>query len=350
MAMPVSLANAPDLMRTARKFAPRAAMTLDSQDGRSRCIRIALVNNMPDAALEETESQFIDLLQAASGESPVQISLFSLPEISRGPRGKRRVEEHYSNIVELWDSPFDGVIITGTEPRQPDLRQEPYWPTLTKIIDWAAENTISAVLSCLAAHAGVLYLDDVERNRLKDKQFGVFEYRKTKDHSLMKNSGNRVRIPHSRWNEVREEDLASAGYTILTRSSRAGVDLFLKQRKKCLLVHFQGHPEYGALTLLKEYRRDIKRFVRQEQDTYPNMPLGYFNAAASLQMIDFQQKALARPHETLLRNFPEAAVADTLEKVWHQSAVSLYGNWLRYIESERSDILRARCAAPTGLV
>jgi len=348
--MPVMIARASDHIRMAGRFGSRAANTLDNHDARSQCIRIALVNNMPDAALEDTESQFVGLLEAASGENHVQVSLFSLPEILRGPHGKRRVEEFYSNIDELWDSPFDGVIVTGTEPRQPDLRQEPYWATLTKVIDWAAESTVSAVLSCLAAHAGVLYLDGVERNRLKDKQFGVFEYRTATNHSLMNNSGNRIRMPHSRWNEVREEALASAGYVTLTKSSGAGVDLFLKQRKKCLMVHFQGHPEYGALTLLKEYRRDIKRFVRQERDTYPNMPQGYFNAAASLRLAEFQQKVLARPHEALLRNFPEAAVADTLENAWRPSAISLYSNWLRYIESARSDIRRAWCAAPLGLV
>ena len=32
------------------------------------CIKIAFVNNMPDSALEDTEMQFFELLDAASGK------------------------------------------------------------------------------------------------------------------------------------------------------------------------------------------------------------------------------------------------------------------------------------------
>ena len=32
-----------------------------------QCIQIALINNMPDAALEDTEVQFFELLDAAAG-------------------------------------------------------------------------------------------------------------------------------------------------------------------------------------------------------------------------------------------------------------------------------------------
>ena len=47
------------------------------------------------------------------------------------------------------------------------------------------------------------------------------------------------------------------------------MDSFVKKKKRSLFVHFQGHPEYGAQTLLKEYRRDIKRFLRAERETIP---------------------------------------------------------------------------------
>jgi len=46
-------------------------------------LRIALVNNMPDAALEDTELQFFELLSAASGDLPIQVELYSLPGIPR---------------------------------------------------------------------------------------------------------------------------------------------------------------------------------------------------------------------------------------------------------------------------
>ena len=50
----------------------------------------------------------------------------------------------------------------------------------------------------------------------------------------------------------------------------------MKQRES-LFVFFQGHPEYDAVTLLLEYRRDVGRYLRRERDTYPPMPQGYFD-------------------------------------------------------------------------
>ena len=53
---------------------------------RSCGIRIAFVNNMPDAALEDTELQFFNLLDAAAGDIPIRIRLYSLPGIGRSER------------------------------------------------------------------------------------------------------------------------------------------------------------------------------------------------------------------------------------------------------------------------
>ena len=148
---------------------------------------------------------------------------------------------------------------------------------LTEVFDWAERNTTSTVLSCLAAHAGVLHSDGIGRHPLSDKQFGVFDFAKTADHPLTQRyAGRSVRFPHSRWNEVRADELTAGGYLVLTQSAEGGVDSFVKKKKRSLFVHFQGHPEYGAQTLLKEYRRDIKRFLRGERETYPTMPQGIF--------------------------------------------------------------------------
>ena len=296
--------------------------------------KIALINNMPDAALEDTELQFFELLETAASRIPVHIELYSLPGLPRGDRAREHLHEFYSSTDELLDRKFDGVIITGTEPRQPDLRNEPYWSSLTNIFDWAERNTTSTVLSCLAAHAGVLYSDGIARQPLSDKQFGVFEYKKASDHELVSGVGGLVRFPHSRWNEVRGEALTSCGYTVLTESRDAGVDMFVKQKRTSLFVHFQGHPEYVAQTLLKEYRRDIKRFLRRERPTYPSMPQGYFDASAKKLLDNFQKNALSDLREELMQSFPEEALAGTLRNSWHLSATSVYQNWLHYIATK----------------
>jgi homoserine O-succinyltransferase len=301
---------------------------------------------MPDSALEDTEIQFFDLLDAAAGDIPVVLSLHSLVGVPRGERGQQHVGNFYRDADELLDGQFDGIIMTGTEPRQPNLRDEPYWSALTNVLDWAESNTVSTVLSCLAAHAGVLHSDGIERCPLNDKQFGVFDFGKAANHELTTGAGERVRFPHSRWNEVRADALAACGYTVLTQSVEGGVDSFVKKKKRSLFVHFQGHPEYGAETLLKEYRRDIKRFLRRERETYPSMPTGYFDSQTARLMNDFRDAALSDRREERIEDFPEA-FAGTLQKTWHPSATAIYGNWLRYVLSKKSDLPRFSAVAAT---
>ena len=96
---------------------------------------------------------------------------------------------------------------------------------------------------------------------------------------------------------MQADELTACGYSVLTKSVQAGVDIFVKQKRKSLFVHFQGHPEYGALTLMKEYRRDIRRFLRKERETYPSMPLGYFDTTADKLLTDFRDAVLADRRE-----------------------------------------------------
>jgi homoserine O-succinyltransferase len=322
--------------RWAEKKSLRPAGSNGHYDSGAECVKIALINNMPDAALEDTEMQFMELLDAAAGDIPVRLKLYSLPRIPRGERGQQHLGSFYLSTDDLWNCRFDAVIMTGTEPRQPDLREEPYWSALADVLDWAERNTVSTILSCLAAHAGVLHSDGIRRSPLSDKQFGVFESRAC-DHELTRDTARPVRFPHSRWNEVREDALTTCGYDVLTKSAKAGVDLFVKQKKKSLFVHFQGHPEYGTSTLMKEYRRDIKRFLRQEREAYPTMPHGYFDAAAAKLLTEFQETALAHPREEQLVFFPEAVVAQRLQNTWQYSATCVYRNWLQYVLSKKAE-------------
>lgn len=298
-------------------------------------LHLALINNMPDAALEDTELQFFELLDAASGPTRVYLRLYSLTGVPRTDRGQRHLNSFYFEFDDLWKTPLDGVIITGTEPHQPDLRNEPYWNLLAEVFDWTARNTASTILSCLAAHASVLHFDRIPRHRLPDKQFGVFEAAKKCEHPLMNGIQSPLRLPHSRWNEVRASELSAAGYSVLTSSPLAGVDVFVKKIRQSLFLNFQGHPEYSSETLFKEYRRDIKRFLRGERETYPTMPHGYFDQPAAEILQAFQQRATAARREEMMQSFPES-VAKSLQSGWHASALMIYGNWLQYLASEKA--------------
>src|ERR1700691_4661474 len=126
-----------------------ASFDADTSDG----LRIALINNMPDPALEDTEVQFFDLLDEAAGDLPVFVTMFSLSEGIRGERARAHLAGHYFPISKLPCAKFDGAIITGTEPKHRNMRDEPYWRSLTQVFDWAETGTTSTILSSLAAPA-----------------------------------------------------------------------------------------------------------------------------------------------------------------------------------------------------
>lgn len=301
----------------------------------AHALEIGLVNNMPDAAIETTERQFVQLLDSASGPIVVHLKLFCIPEVPRADLVRHRLAGRYADIDELWDDHLDGLIVTGTEPRLSNLKLEPYWATLTKVIDWADENSTSSIWSCLAAHAAVLHIDGIERRPLADKRFGIFDCAHALHHPLLKGSRSPLRIPHSRWNDLRESDVASCGYNVLTRSDAAGLDMFVKMRRS-LFVLFQGHPEYETSTLLREYRRDVSRFLRAEREDYPAIPDGYVQRYAASLLTAFREQALVHRREALLASFPMPSLEAALANTWRSSAVTIYANWLSYLAAQKA--------------
>src|SRR5271156_2232147 len=258
----------------------------------SGCIKIGLINNMSDEALKATERQFVSLLNSASDNMPIHLSLYTLPGVPRNGFTASHISSCYSNIEDLWDSDLDGLIVTGREPMAANLSDEPYWDSFTRVLGWAQENCHATVLSCLAAHAAILHMDGIRRVKRDDKVFGIYECARVSDHPLTAGTASRFRLPHSRWNGVPEEQLTDCGYKVLTRSSEAGVDTFIKQQKK-LLVFFQGHPECESDTLLREYRRDVGRYIKGGASRYPLMPRSYFEPDRVAALPLLREKALS---------------------------------------------------------
>jgi homoserine O-succinyltransferase/O-acetyltransferase len=295
-------------------------------------IVIGLVNNMPDKALSSTERQFRDLLTDAAGGRPVRLRIFSLPGIPRADTGRQHVHVHYEPIHALWEADLDGLIVTGTEPRAADLADEPYWPLLTRLIEWTFERSVPSVWSCLASHAAVRHLDGIKRRPLSAKLFGAFECAKATQHPILENTPACWNTPHSRHNELCEEELAAHGYTILSRGPQVGADIFAKEHG-ALMLFMQGHPEYDARALLREYRRDVGRFLAGAAASYPDLPHSYFDRAAVELLRAFGKRALAGGARPALSEFPTEAAGTGLGAPWRPVAVGIYRNWLAYVSA-----------------
>jgi homoserine O-succinyltransferase len=325
--MPVTL----DPRRT-RTTGPR---TIAGHPSAADPIRIGLINNMPDAALQSTEAQFCGLLEAAAASEAVTVRLASFPELPRGAEALEKIERRYWPIEDLLAEPLDALIVTGTEPRAARLSEEPYWQRFGELLEWAQVHTVASVWSCLAAHAAAEVLDGIQRQRLPHKRSGIYEHSILSGHALLERVGAPLFMPHSRWNELPLPALRAAGYTILSWSEESGADAFLRQRGT-LMLFFQGHPEYEGTTLLREYRRDVGRYLNGTQAHYPTLPVGYLSPEATKLTEAFKREALAQRSPELLERFPFATLAAALKNTWQPAAVAIYRNWLDFIGARRT--------------
>jgi homoserine O-succinyltransferase len=303
-------------------------------------LTIGLINNMPDTALKATERQFMRLLTAvAVGNVRIRFHCFSLPSINRSEAAQWRVDTEYTDIADLTRLRFDGLIVTGAEPVAASLPEEPFWQDLAGIIDWAKTNTRSTIWSCLAAHAAVKYLDGIERHRREAKCSGVYDCAKVASDWLTEGVPSPLRISHSRLNELYESELAARGYRVLTHSREAGVDIFAK-RFSSEFIFFQGHPEYEALSLQREYLRDIARFLAGERDHYPDIPERYFDAETEESLAGFAERARRERRVTLTSEIPALTLRSDIAA--GSAATVIFKNWLGYLAEGANAALPAR--------
>jgi homoserine O-succinyltransferase/O-acetyltransferase len=302
--------------------------------GDSRPVTIALVNNMPDSAFVDTEDQFRRATEAVDGVR-VEFELYTITEISRSEEIAAVIDSRYRGLDELWTRSPDALIVTGTEPTQAQMVYEPYWPYLARLFEWAAGAVPTVLLSCLASHASILLFDGIERVARPSKCSGVFRGVVTDPSDpLAFGLPDEIPVPHSRLNEVPEDALVAAGYRIVVGGgeSSAGWAVAAREYGDALFVLCQGHPEYATLSLLREYRRDVRRSLfGRGAVPYPRLPEGYLPPLAAHRLERFARRALREdsdPRE-LWAEFPYREVAATVENSWAASSATLYANWIR---------------------
>src|SRR6201995_2112931 len=297
-----------------------------------RPLTVALVNNMPDGAFTDTEDQFRRLVFGAGLD--VDLDLYTIRETPRSESVTETINARYRDLGELWHRPPDALIVTGTEPKQANLRHEACWPHLARLMEWAAEFVPTVLLSCLSSHASVLHFDGIERQRRQIKCSGVYPGRiLDPDDPLTIGLPEQLMVPHSRLNEVPQSALIEAGYRIVVGDAGSGVDWSVATRERggSTFVLCQGHPEYGTLSLLREYRRDVRRYLLSKGGYgYPHLPDGYLSPLATRQLEDFAALATAGRHDPrhLWSVFPYRQVAETVQNTWLPGSITLYANWL----------------------
>jgi homoserine O-succinyltransferase len=297
-------------------------------------IKIGLVNNLPESTFAATERRFRHILKAAAGNMPFRLSCFSLSPIVHSPGVVTHISGLKADLRDLYLTSVDGLIVTGAEPRSPCLQDEDYWPALVGLVEWAKENTRSTIWSCLAAHAAVLHLDGIKRVRLDKKCLGVFDCSKVIDNWLTSDLPPSLQVSHSRMHGLEVSDLKDRGYQVLTQSKAVGVDIFSK-RQGSEFVFFQGHPEYDALSLQREYLRDISRYLTGEQELYPSIPDGYFDAATIFALEELRDRALDVRNPELIDEFKKISLRPTVTADAEVAATTIFRNWLGYLAGKQ---------------
>ncbi len=290
-------------------------------------INIGLINNASEAAFAGTIRLFRDLLDRSARGRAVHLHVATLP----GTSGGTAAAEAGSWQRLARDVALDAVIVTGAEPSVGELQDEPFWEPLATFFRWAERNDMPLVLSCLAAHAAAWHFDGIRRVKLPRKRFGIFHHEVVGNDKLLRGLPTRIDVPHSRWNSLREDELSSGGFQTLTRADDASPDMFIR-RQPALALYLQGHPEYGARTLLAEYRRDVGRYLSGRTATYPEIPAHMLCASALDAVERFRHAATHRPAGARLDEFPSFEDDALRPTAWRTAAATVFANWLDQVE------------------
>ena len=294
-----------------------------------RELHIGFLNMMPDAALVATERQFIRLVGGCNRIAQFFVYPFSLPGLVRGEKALDYIDEYYSEFSELKEKGLDALIITGANVTNPSLEDEPFWDPLVEVVSWAHENVASVLCSCLATHAMLKYFHGIERQPLRVKRWGVYSHRVcAPGHPLLREINTRFDVPHSRHNDSSRAVLEQAGLTVLAESEDGGVHMAVS-RDQFRMIYFQGHPEYDINSLLKEYKREVLRFVNGELDEPPPVPENYLSEGSALVVEKFMVQAMkAISRGDSVPGILENELGPVLDNTWGDTAKAIVNNWL----------------------
>ena len=218
-----------------------------------RPLKIMLLNLMPTKI--DTETQLSRLL----GNTPLQVELTLVR--TKSHESRNTPEEHmlafYQEFDDVRQHNFDGLIITGAPVEHLPFEEVDYWQELCTIMEWSKTHVHSTFHICWGAQAGLYYHFGIGKQPLPEKMFGVFPHKRDYEKSILLRGFDEVfMVPHSRHTTIdRAEIEAEPQLRILASSEEAGVYAIATRNGRQIFI--TGHSEYDALTLEREYKRDV---------------------------------------------------------------------------------------------
>jgi len=260
--------------------------------------------------------------------------------LPRNEKAKEHISTYYESFEDIKKQGLDGLIVTGANVSGNELSKQPFWKPLIEVFEWAHENVTSTLCSCLATHAVLEFRYNQKRKLQNKKVWGVFPHQlMEKNHPLVRSINTRFDVPHSRWNAVSCNQFIQSGLKILAQSEENYVHL-ASSEDGIRTIFFQGHPEYDAISLLKEYKREVVHFIKNYQNNqhedylanYPPFPENYFNNYQKSILNEYRFRLFnALETESKVPIFPEQLLNSSLENTWHDTADEVISNWMGII-------------------
>lgn len=318
-----------------KRIAGEGFDVLSQTDAKHQDIRelhIGFLNMMPDAAFLATERQFFRLTASATNIVQIFIHPIRCEGIVRNAEIEAHINQYYEDFETLKTKGLDALIVTGANPKFADLTQEDYWQHATEIFEWAENNVTSVFFSCLASHAVLQAQYRLLRQPLPQKLWGVYSHRVIDSkHPLVATINTRLDMPHSRGNDIAAEDFLNQNLKLLITGEDVGVAI-ATSHDGFRQIFCQGHPEYDTASLLKEYQREVGRFISGERTDYPPFPNGYGVSSAEvdnlLKHVESQVKSGQITADNLTQNFPQRDILNHLDNTWRDTAKAIFSNWL----------------------
>lgn len=261
--------NIPHGLPAVEKLKEEKIFTMDESRAKTQDIRplnIVILNLMPEK--EKTELQLLRLL----GNTPLQVNVTFMNTATHKSKNvsSSHLNTFYSTFDEIKHRRFDGMIVTGAPIEHLKFEDVNYWDELVEVMEWSKESVTSVFNICWGAQAALYYHYGINKYELPKKCSGIYEHT-VRDHKveLVRGFNELYLAPHSRYTEVRREDIEkNDDLVILSESEDAGVFLVMSKDGKQIMV--TGHLEYDAMTLAEEYERDLAKGLDID------MPENYF--------------------------------------------------------------------------
>ena len=295
-----------------------------AQSQEIREMHIGLLNMMPDAALQATERQFFRLVGESNKIAQFYVHPFTLPELERGDEAKAYISQYYETFEQLQQDGLDALIITGANVSDPDLTKAEFWQPLQDVMDWAWDNVVSTLSSCLATHAIMEFAYDKKRTPVGHKRWGVYKHRvMDRSHMIMRGVNTVFDVPHSRHNQITRQQFEDAGLKVLVSDVEDHVHMAVSPDgfRRVLL---QGHPEYDMVSLYKEYKREVQNYLDGNRPNYPPTPENFFYGEALERVKEMRRNAESGEEDWAVGEMEMRAL---LDNSWADTARSMVGNW-----------------------